>query len=257
MTARFLSGFSKAPDRKTLRYWSRAADDAGNMDYAELEQLRSDAGALRERLDRLIHVADGRLAWPRAEDAAVEKPLHCDWAWRPPLFSGPVSPTGQAAVGSGTRFGKDTAVFHDCSISELTFRQIRNHGATDLAPFGARLDVFRFDGSFLSLVVDLPPDGVTGISRRHLVGLTIEIELERPLEVFARLNVRHGPNTEQIVREFPMNADSMSVEFDLAYTDLNEKRIERAWLDLIFEGPKMNQITLRDVKLTRRPRAEL
>jgi hypothetical protein len=29
------------------------------------------------------------------------------------------------------------------------------------------------------------------------------------------------------------------------------------WIDLIFEGPEMNQITLRDVTLSRRPRAEL
>ena len=47
------------------------------------------------------------------------------------------------------------------------------------------------------------------------------------------------------------------VEFDLAYTNLNEKRIERAWIDLIFEAPEMNQIILRDVTLSRRPRAEV
>ena len=29
------------------------------------------------------------------------------------------------------------------------------------------------------------------------------------------------------------------------------------WLDLIFEGAEMNQIILRDVSLTRRPRAEI
>ena len=47
------------------------------------------------------------------------------------------------------------------------------------------------------------------------------------------------------------------VEFDLAYTKLNEKRVERIWLDLIFEGPEMNQVTIRDLTLSRYPRAEL
>ena len=47
------------------------------------------------------------------------------------------------------------------------------------------------------------------------------------------------------------------VEFDLAYTKMNEKRIERMWVDLIFVGPEMNQIILRDVTFSRRPRAEL
>ena len=83
------------------------------------------------------------------------------------------------------------------------------------------------------------------------------VELEKPLEIFARLNVRHGPNTEQIVRELPIYQDDVMVEFDLAYTKLNEKRVESMWVDLIFEGPQMNQVTLRDVTFCRTPRAEL
>ncbi len=47
------------------------------------------------------------------------------------------------------------------------------------------------------------------------------------------------------------------MEFDLAYSKMNEKRVERLWVDLIFEGPEMNQVILRDVTFSRRPRAEL
>ncbi len=43
----------------------------------------------------------------------------------------------------------------------------------------------------------------------------------------------------------------------MAASALDERRIDRAWLDLIFEGPDMNQITLSDVTLSRRPRAEV
>ena len=87
--------------------------------------------------------------------------------------------------------------------------------------------------------------------------MTAVVETERPLEIFARLNVRHGPNTEQIVRELTLGGDSVVVEFDLAYSNLNEKRVERAWVDLIFEQPSMNQVILRDVNFSRRPRADL
>ncbi len=69
--------------------------------------------------------------------------------------------------------------------------------------------------------------------------------------------MRHGPNTEQVVRELPLNAEDVWVEFDLAYTKVNEKRVEKAWVDLIFEGPEMNQIVIRDLTFSRRPRAEL
>ncbi len=83
------------------------------------------------------------------------------------------------------------------------------------------------------------------------------IEMEKPLEIFARLNIKHGPNTEQLVRELPLHESEVMVEFDLAYTNLNEKRAERIWVDLIFEGPQMNQIIMRDITFSRRPRAEL
>ncbi|MFN6978330.1 MAG: DUF6478 family protein, partial [Gemmobacter sp.] len=66
-----------------------------------------------------------------------------------------------------------------------------------------------------------------------------------------------GPNVEQVVQELPRDQQEAAVEFDLAYTRINEKRLEKAWIDLIFEGPEMNQIILRDITLVRRPRAEL
>jgi hypothetical protein len=83
------------------------------------------------------------------------------------------------------------------------------------------------------------------------------VEMEKPIEIFARLNIRHGPNTEQIVRELPVHQPDVMVEFDLAYSTINEKRVEKAWIDLIFEGPEMNEIILRDLTFSRRPRAQL
>jgi len=106
-------------------------------------------------------------------------------------------------------------------------------------------------------VVDLPEEATQGLTRRHIIRLDTIVELEKPLEIFARLNIKHGPNTEQLVREIPLGGEDVMVEFDLAYTKLNEKRVERAWVDLIFESPQMNQVILRDVTFSRRPRADL
>ena len=47
--------------------------------------------------------------------------------------------------------------------------------------------------------------------------------MEKPLEIFARLNIKHGPNVEQIVRELPLNEEEVMVEFDLAYTRIERK----------------------------------
>jgi len=165
-----------------------------------------------------------------------------------PGFSGV---PGKASICDGT------TLFHDCRRTELTVRQIRNTREADIAPFGYRMDVFKFDGSFLSLVLDLPEDVARGLRLKHLIRLDVIVEMEKPLEIFARLNIKHGPNVEQIVRELPLNEEEVMVEFDLAYTKINEKRVERLWVDLIFEGPEMNQIILRDVTVSRRPRADL
>lgn len=240
-----------------LRRWTRAAREAREADLTVLRRQRSRARRLRSQLDALIHVAEERLALPLIGNQAFPRPADADWAWRPELWCGPLPVAGISSVQSKSSLGREATLFHDCTQSEMTLRQIRNRREADLAAYGLRLDVFKFDGSYLSLAVDLPDHVAEGLKRTHLIRVGTIAEMEKPLEIFARLNIKHGPNTEQIVRELPLGAETVEVEFDLAYTRLNEKRVERLWLDLIFEGPEMNQVILRDLTFSRRKRAEL
>ncbi|WP_137702547.1 DUF6478 family protein [Marimonas lutisalis] len=241
----------------TVRRWARAARAADSTDLPRLRAQRGRARRLKAHLDKLIHVSESRLALPMIGSTAFPKPHDSDWAWRPELWRGPLPVPGMSSVESKSMLGREVTLFHDCQRSELTLRQLRNRREADLAPFGLRLDVFNFDGSFLSLVVDLPEEAARDLKRKHLLRVDTIVEMEKPLEIFARLNVKHGPNVEQIVHELPLGAEDVMVEFDLAYTKLNEKRVEKIWLDLIFEGPQMNQVTLRDLTFSRRPRADL
>lgn len=243
--------------RGALRRWMRIAEGAEGLELEPLRALRARAWTMRRQLDRVLHVAEGRLALPVIGSNAVPRPMGTDWAWRPALWRGKIAVPGLASAPARAVVAEGTTLFHDCRVSEVTLRQVRNQRETDLAPFGLRIDVFRFDGSFLSLVIDLPEEAARGLKLRHLLRMTAIVETEKPLEIFARLNIRHGPNQEQIVRELPLGADEVMVEFDLAYTRMNEKRVDKVWVDLIFEGPEMNQITLRDLTFTRRPRADL
>ena len=243
-------------ERRTLRRWDKAARTVGSLDAHDMKVMRNRARSLSRRVDKVLHVSEGRLALPLAGQAAIRRPMHSDWAWRPELWSGPIKPIGLASVENKAPVGNEAKVFHDCPLGELSIRQVRNTRAEDIAAFGIRFDVFRFDGSFLSLAVDLPPEALDGIGRRHLIRLELRVETEKPLELFGRLNIRHGPNVEQLVREVSGSTGEFAVEFDLAATRMDESRVERAWLDIIFEGPEMNEIVLRDVTLSRRPRAE-
>ncbi|WP_425100334.1 DUF6478 family protein [Tropicibacter sp. S64] len=240
-----------------LRRWTQMARAASQTDLPDLRRQRGMARRLKAQLDALIHVADARLALPVIGNQAFPRPEDADWAWRPELWCGPLATPGMSSVKSQSMLGAEATLFHDCAKSELTLRQLRNTREADLAAYGLRMDVFRFDGSYLSLAIDLPETAHIGLTRKHLIRIDTIVEMEKRLEIFARLNIRHGPNTEQIVRELPLHQDEIRVEFDLAYTKLNEKRVERMWLDLIFEGPQMNQVVLRDLTFSRRKRAEL
>ncbi|WP_438992240.1 DUF6478 family protein [Lentibacter sp.] len=249
--------WQRAVYRMSLRRWSRAALRAKITKLEALRRERAEARKLKAQLDLLIHTADERLALPMIGSHAFDRPFDSDWSWRPELWRGPLPNPGFSSVETKSMLGREVTLFHDCRYSELTLRQLRNRREADLAPYGLRLDVFKFDGSFLSVVVDLPEAAARGLLRKHLLRIHTIVECEKPLEIFARLNIKHGPNTEQIVRELPLNQPDVVVEFDLAYSKMNEKRVERIWLDLIFEGPDMNQVTLRDLTFSRRPRAEL
>ncbi len=243
--------------RRSLRRWGKAGEQLDTVDLATLRRWRGRARALRRNLDVVIHEADHRLALPVIGSNVVRKPMGTDWWWRPMLWKGPMPVPGMASVAGKQMICEGTTIFHDCRRTELTVRQIRNTREADIAPFGFRMDVFRFDGSFLSLVIDLPEEASRGLKLKHLIRMDVIVEMEKPLEIFARLNIKHGPNVEQIVRELPLHEEEVMVEFDLAYSKMNEKRVERLWVDLIFEGPEMNQVILRDVTFSRRPRAEL
>ena len=240
-----------------LRQWRLAARDVTRQDLVTLRRHRYRARQLRGFLNEVIYAADERLALPVIGSNAFPRPFGTDWGWRPEAWRGPIAAKGISSVDTKSMLGSEVTLFHDCARSELTLRQLRNTREADLAPYGLRMDVFRFDGSFLSLVVDLPKAALAGLTKDHLIRMDTIVEMEKPIEIFARLNIRHGPNTEQIVRELPLAEEKVMVEFDLAYSGINEKRIEKAWMDLIFEGPEMNQVTLRDLTFSRRMRAAI
>ncbi len=257
MSIGFHSIWDMASHKSAVQRWARAAAQASTQRLSILRKQSIQARLLRAQLDKLIQAADERLALPLPGSSSFPKPHNADWAWRPELWRASLPVKGMSSVRNKSMLGNEVTVFHDCKLSELTLRQLRNTREQDLAAYGLRLDVFRFEGSFLSVVVDLPAEATNGLKRAHIIRVDCIVEMEKPLEIFARLNIQHGPNSEQIVRELPLDGKEITIEFDLAYSTVNEKRIEKAWVDLIFEGPQMNQITLRDLTFSRRPRAQI
>lgn len=243
--------------RRMLKRWRLAARAAPDSDIDTLKDLRQQARQLQRPLQDLMHTAEAQMAMPRAGTATLPRPTGTDWSWRPKAWRAAFATPGTAGAQNRTPLGDELTLFHDCPLAEIAIRQVRNTRRQDKTPYGVQLDILHFQGSFLSLVVEIPTKACVDLRRRHVIQLAAAIERENPITVYARINVLNGPNTEQILLTLPDDEPETMVEFDLAYSQLNEKRAERMWVDLMFENPKMNQITLRDLTFCRHPRADI
>lgn len=245
---------------QVARQWS--ALTGGLQGGSRLDpELRDEAAALHRDLSSLLQLSDPQAARARATLKGLDLPPGTDWRWRPPMFCGAAQTAGMAGPDSGQRLGGEVSLWHDCPQRALILRQCRNRRATDLAPYGMRLEVLGFTGSYLSLSLDLPADARQGLGLAHVLRLDCVLQAERPITVYARLNLSQGPNTAQMLRQLgdPIGdwPASRLTEFDLAYAGLTERDIGKVWLDLIFEAPHMNAVTLSDAVLSRHPRAEV
>lgn len=192
-------------------------------------------------------------------------PLGCDWFWRPGLFIQKDAGIECRNPAQRCELSADLTLYHDAGQLDLSLGQKHQQG-DGLPPMGLELGIDAFDGGFLSLALALPASAAMGLELRHLIRLDVLAEVatqdDRALVVFARLNVQHGPNVEQLVAELSlpvsrMGAGAQMVEFDLAYGTISERRIEKLWLDLIFDAPPSGVIRLQDLTLSRCPRAAL
>lgn len=250
----FLGKFG--PTRNVDR-WSRAMKSPATLTTRDLATMHGDMLTLRDSLDRMAATAESELLARVGAADGIQRPDQCDWAERSAPWRQKIQPRGHVDFGSPLPVGGGVTLFHDATQADVSLRQDPSPASIVGAVFGLVLEVYRFDGSFLSLVQDLPEAAIRGLTLNHYFTVQLRISREQPLEVYARLNVQHGPNVEQMVRQFNIETDRGVAEFDLAYTSINEKRVEKAWLDLIFERPEMNRIALWDMVMMRAPRADI
>lgn len=240
--------------QRTMKYWKAVRENAETANLEELRDIKARSSELHESVVQALNIANERLILPKLGSNAMRSPADATWEYRPDIWRGPVHPIGIAAAKNKTKIGPSAVLFHNCPLSELTVRQVRNEREEDLAPYGLRLDVFRFEGNFLSISLEMPSETVKSLTKGHILRLDTEIQTEKPLESFVRLNIKSGPNVEHHVIE--MTQETTEAEFDLSEMRFFENRLERIWVDMIFEGPQMNEITIRDLTFSRRNRSE-
>ncbi len=251
--------FSKAPpDTSASRaVWDTALARIDGYSVPDLSQMAEDAALLGQTLETFAHLAEAKAAFNRPVKVPSSLEAQVDWTGRPALWVSRVVPSGHAQPDSGTELGAGVKLFHDCPRAEIALGQRRNRAAAMRAPYGFALDVMAFEGSFLSLVLDLPTPALKGMSRAHVLTLDFDYVADRALGIYVRLNLRCGPNTVTMLREVPRDGSSGLVAFDLAYSDLDAERLDGAWIDVMFEDPAWLGVQIHDLTLIRSRRAEL
>ncbi|WP_224816538.1 DUF6478 family protein [Hasllibacter sp. MH4015] len=241
---------------QTLKRWQRALKSPSTLSSGDLRRMSGDMTGMRDRLDNMAAKARSELQARTIGDDGIDRPDQCDWSVRPAPWTSEMRPRGVVGLNSPQPLPGGITLFHDATYAEMSLRQERAPTSVRGAQFGLVLEVYRSDGSFVSFVQDLPAEALVGLTRNHFVSVRITADREQPVEIYARLNIQHGPNVEQLVRQVEFDGETGQAEFDLAYSKINEKRLEKAWLDLIVEGPKMTRVALWDMVMLRAPRAD-
>ncbi|MFB2594928.1 DUF6478 family protein [Paracoccus sp. p4-l81] len=254
--------FARLIRDRLQRRWHEASERVDDLPMASLRRANSDARRLRQLLDRFMSAAQPRLLASYADPVVADLPLGTDAVWRPAPWRGPLSPSGRVAADNAAVLCDGVSLHHDCPLQELILRQVPVLRADGQAPYAVRIETLGFAGSFLSLAIQLAPELIEGLRRDHLMRLMLLVQTERPMQIYARLNIRHGPNVEQVLRALPgpnpaRPGHPVLAEFDLSECEINEKRVESGWLDLILERPQMNAVHLSDLVMMRFPRADL
>lgn len=247
--------------RRAARSWARLQEAMTRSGRPLDSDLRDQARDLHQMLGQILQSCDGLTPGARGSLARMQLPAGTDWRWRPRVMQGVNDVVALAAPQSGRWLSSEVALFHDCPHRALILRQMRNRRATDLSDYALALEVMGFAGSYLSFSLNLPPEALENLGGQHILRLDAVLQAERPITVYARLNVQQGPNTEKMLRQMgePIVGGNCGrvIEFDLGYAELSARSVDKAWIDLIFEAPRMNAVTLRDFVASRHMRAQI
>ncbi len=181
--------------------------------------------------------------------AGFALPPKTQWGYTPKLWEHNLDTGISGNILTGTELAPRVTLHHDGDDNDISI----NAGA---AEGSMSFDIRKFPGSFLSVAFGFPEEDAKAVRRNNLIRIAVDSEAAEPFQAYARLNLRHGPNNEQIVRMLDIGHDGFA-EFDIFYTEFEPNRASDAWVDLIINEPEGKNFTINQVVILRRVRATL
>ncbi|QPH52952.1 DUF6478 family protein [Pontivivens ytuae] len=253
MLARLTGLWGVILTRLTAGLWTRRLTRAEGVEAKVLRRWRAQSRRLLRLTRTLDELATRRLNGPVSTSAVIEVPPDATMVFRPALLATAQEPAGHAGPASNTAVAPGVTLFHDMPRADALIRQRPGPDGRH----ACEIELWGGGGSFLSLALALPEAEAQATRREDLIRLAYDIGAEHPTEIFARLNLSHGPNVEEVVRQVDLRAGTNWLEFDVFYTDFEPERVNEIWIDLMFDPRTANRITLRDILILRRPRLSL
>lgn len=178
-------------------------------------------------------------------------PAKTQWSYRPQIWrdASPFDIYGD--ILSGTELGPLVTLHHDGDGAALSIRRPEQ----DASALDINFD--GFEGGFFSLAFELPETGIQSLAHHDLIRVALKSTAAEAFVAYVRLNLRHGPNNEQITRMIDIGDGDSFAEFDVFYTEFNPNRVTSVWVDLIINNPAARKITFDEVVILRRARASL
>ena len=182
--------------------------------------------------------------------AGFTLPPKTQWGYTPALWEHSFDQETAGNVLTGSEIAPRVNLHHDADQTDIAIRSNGVEGGLSFA-------INKFNGSFLSFAFGFPPDDANAIRRHDLIRIALHSTADKPFKAYARLNLRHGPNNEQIVRMIDIGHGDSFAEFDIFYSEFEPNRSSDAWIDLIFNDPEGLEFTLTQAVILRRVRATL
>ena len=169
-----------------------------------------------------------------------------DWCAQIGPFTAYDTPAGQA-LPSGSDLGGGIKIFHNGHETAVQ--------AKTLMPDSITLQTMQFTGTYLALAIDLPGPAIAGLRKDHILRLAAHLNTQNCNALHARLNLSQLTKTQEMQGSILGQADQIFADFDFYHTEMGQTPAKHGWIDLIFSPQSDCLLTLGEITVGRRPRA--
>ena len=143
---------------------------------------------------------------------------------------------------SGTEIADSITLFHDAAAGAFAC-------TVGSGPW-IRLTAYRFEGSYLSLAMNLRKSDLRRVRPGTDLLFGLNAAATRPMTVYTRLNLRSAERTETLYETVVLHERRHDLRFALDGIRLPYGRIAGGWLDLIFSEPAMREVDIRGMEVS-------